>query len=74
MADPQQELRRILNEATAEEFSRRYGVAGEIARKLVAHRPYHSETDILERAILPKRCYEQLVTRIIELLGSDEMA
>lgn len=74
MADPKTQLHRILNDAPAEELTKRYGIAAELAKKIVAHRPYQSEVDILERAILPKRTYEQLVTQIITALGSEEVA
>ncbi len=74
MPDANAELRRIFNELSIRELTGHYGVAAAIAREIVAHRPYHSEVDILERAILPKRTYEQLVTHIIEVLGSDEAA
>jgi len=74
MTDPAQELRRILNEAPVEEFVDRYKVASDVAESIVAHRPYSSDVDILERAIIPKRAYEQLVTQIIEVLGSSEVA
>ncbi len=74
MADPNADLHRIFNELPAQELTVRYGVAAGIAHQIVAHRPYRSEVDILERAILPKRTYEQLVTHIIEVLASEEAA
>ncbi len=74
MADPNAELHRIFNEVSVTELTTHYGVAAAIAREIVVHRPYRSEVDILERALLPKRTYEQLVTHIIEVLGSEEAA
>ena len=68
------QLHRILNEVPAGELTDRFGVAAGIADEIVAHRPYRSEVDLLERAILPKRTYEQLVTQLIEVLGSEEAA
>jgi len=74
MADPATEVLRVLNETPSAELTDRYKIVPDIAARIAAHRPYQSEVDILERAILPKRAYEQLVTHIIEALGSNEAA
>jgi hypothetical protein len=39
---------------------REFHIHAEIADKIIAHRPYESEADLLERGILPKRAYERL--------------
>jgi len=74
MPDAVVELLRVLNEAPLQEFVDRYKVVSDVAELIVAHRPYVSEVDILERAILPKRAYEQLVTQIVTVLSSEEAA
>jgi DNA uptake protein ComE-like DNA-binding protein len=74
MPDPATELQRVLNEAPAEELTDRYKIAPDVVQEIVAHRPYQSDVDLLERAVLPKRTYEQLVTQIISILGSEEAA
>jgi DNA uptake protein ComE-like DNA-binding protein len=74
MPDPAAELHRVLNEAPAEELTERYKIAPEVVEEIVGHRPYQSDVDILERAILPKRTYEQLATQIVTILGSEEVA
>jgi DNA uptake protein ComE-like DNA-binding protein len=44
----------------------RYGISGTLAMKIVEHRPYHSETDVLEKAAIPKRAFERLLKHLQE--------
>ncbi len=71
MPEPVKELLLVLNEASLEEFGDRYKVSADVARQIIAHRPYQSDVDFLERAILPKRTYEQLVTQIVTARASE---
>jgi DNA uptake protein ComE-like DNA-binding protein len=50
----------FLNTASRERMTREFRIHAEIADKIIAHRPYESEADLLERGILPKRAYERL--------------
>jgi hypothetical protein len=50
----------FLNTASRERMRREFHIHAEIADKIIAHRPYESEADLLERGILPKRAYERL--------------
>jgi DNA uptake protein ComE-like DNA-binding protein len=60
MQDFEANLKQVLNHASANDLVARYGISGSLALKIVAHRPYHSETDVLEKAVIPKRAYERL--------------
>jgi hypothetical protein len=53
-------LQKIFNEAPREELLAAYGKNAEIVDKIIANRPYASELDILEKAVIPKRAYEQI--------------
>jgi PilZ domain-containing protein len=59
-ADPSRSLHKIFNEATRGELLAGYGLSAEFVDKIIAMRPYASELDILEKAVIPKRAYEQL--------------
>lgn len=71
MDNPAADVVRVLNTASVEEFAGRYRIAPEIAAEIVARRPYHSDIDIIERAFLPKRLCEQVITQIVTVLGSE---
>ena len=59
-ADPSRSLHKIFNEATRDDLVAAYALSAELADKIIAKRPYASELDILEKAVIPKRAYEQL--------------
>jgi DNA uptake protein ComE-like DNA-binding protein len=59
-------LKQVLNHATATDLVARYGISGNLAMKIVEHRPYHSETDVLEKAAIPKRAFERLLKHLQE--------
>jgi hypothetical protein len=71
MDNPARDVVQVLNTASVVEFASRYRIAPEIAQQIVARRPYDSEVDIIERAILPKRLCEQVITQIVTVLGSE---
>ena len=71
MDNPAADVVEVLNKASVVEFTSRYRIAPEIAQEIVARRPYHSELDIIERAFLPKRLCEKVITQIVSVLGSE---
>lgn len=71
MGNPASDVVNVLNSSSVEEFTGRYRIAPEIAQQIVAQRPYHSEIDIIERAFLPKRLCEKVITQIVTVLGSE---
>jgi len=50
----------FLNTASRERLTREFRIHAAIADQIIAHRPYASEDDLLERGILAKRAYERL--------------
>jgi len=50
----------FLNTTSREQLIKEFRIHSSIADKIVDGRPYASEVDVLERAILPKRAYERL--------------
>ena len=60
MQDFEANLKQVLNHASVSDLVARYRISGSLALKIIAHRPYHSEMDILEKAVIPKRAYERL--------------
>jgi DNA uptake protein ComE-like DNA-binding protein len=59
-------LKTVLNQASARDLVAQYGISGNLALKIVAHRPYQSEADVLEKAAIPKRAYERLLRHLQE--------
>ena len=59
-------LKDVLNHASADVLIAQYGISGNLAMKIVAHRPYYSESDILEKAAIPKRAFERLLKHLQE--------
>ena len=55
----------VLNEAAWKELTEAYSLNPTIADRIVANRPYASNIDFLERAIIPKRAYDQLRAEIL---------
>jgi len=47
-------------QSSREQLIKEFRIHSSIADKIVDGRPYASEVDVLERAILPKRAYERL--------------
>jgi DNA uptake protein ComE-like DNA-binding protein len=59
-------LKQVLNHATANDLVAQYRISGNLALKIVAHRPYQSEADVLEKAAIPKRAFERLLKHLQE--------
>jgi DNA uptake protein ComE-like DNA-binding protein len=57
-------LKQVLNHATANDLMAQYGISGHLAVKIIAHRPYQSEADVLEKAAIPKRAFERLLRHL----------
>ncbi len=63
-------LLQLLNNAPADDLVRRYSVDAKLAAQIVAHRPYTSDLEILEKAIIPKRAYERIARQLRSADGS----
>jgi hypothetical protein len=63
-------LLQVLNNVSADDLVRRYSVNAKLAAQIVAHRPYTSDVEILEKAIIPKRAYERIAKQLRSAHGS----
>ncbi|HZQ24371.1 MAG TPA: hypothetical protein VFA89_16405 [Terriglobales bacterium] len=57
-------LLHLLNVLSMDDLVRLHGVSADLAEKIVTHRPYLTEHEILERAVIPKRAYERIVKEL----------
>lgn len=53
-------LLQAMNSASSRELMGLCGVSARLADQIVQHRPYASEDDVLERALIPKRAFDRI--------------
>jgi DNA uptake protein ComE-like DNA-binding protein len=57
-------LLHLLNVLSMDDLVRLHGVSANLAEQIVSHRPYISEQEVLERAVIPKRAFERIVKEL----------